>query len=137
MNKQLKEQIQSIIDTWEGFNLSDVNGIIELRRTLSTYYYNLSEYKAINERGFLTCETDRKDYFNARKIYYINLGETATKATSQAEVDCGDKRFKEVKYEREYKYAKDILNSLDHVLNAMSSAIRQGENENKQGGFHT
>jgi hypothetical protein len=128
--------IKSIVDSWEGVDLSDIAAIIRFRRDLSALYYQLSEYKAQQESFFLTWETERKNHFNTRKVYYIELKMSATEATTRADVDCIDNRQKEVKYEREYKSAKDMLNSLDHILNAMSSAIKVGENEKRQGGYH-
>lgn len=122
---------------WNSANKEDVSEIVELRKTLSTYYYTLSEYKAEQEAKFLTWETERKNVFNHCKLNYIDAGKSSTEATTRAEVEVKSLRESEVKHEREFKQARDILNSLSEVLNAMSSAINVAMAERKQGGYHT
>lgn len=131
------EDIKGIIDSWEGFNLSDVSGIIEFRQKLSALYYRLSEYKADEESYYIGAEAKRKQFFFESKLAYIDQGDSATKAETKAYVNSEGARIEEINHERKYKKAKDILNSLDHVLNAMSSAINQATNERKQSNYHT
>jgi hypothetical protein len=130
------KDIKDIVDSWDRADLSDIAAIIGFRRDLSALYYQLSEYKALNEGAFLTHETHRKNQFNAFKIHYINLGKNVSLSITIAETKVKELREIEVKAEREYKKSKDMLNSLDHILNAMSSAIKVGENEKRQGGYH-
>lgn len=131
------DHIKVIVDSWEGFDLSDIPKILEFRRDLSVYHYQISEYKAQQEAAFLTLETDRKNKFNSYKLDAISQGNNISHSITIAESKVINLREKEVKSEREYKKAKDILNSLEQVLNAMSSAVKVGENEKRQSNFHT
>jgi hypothetical protein len=130
------KDIKDIVDSWDRANLSDIASIIGFRRDLSALYYQLSEHKALNEGAFLTHETERKNTFNTEKLNYIKGGNNVSVSITMAEASVKKLREKEVKAEREYKKSKDMLNSLDHILNAMSSAIKVGENEKRQGGYH-
>ena len=133
------DHIKKIIKIWEDCSLSDIDEIIKLRRDLSVYYYRLAEIKAIDERGFLTWETQRKSNFYHAKMEAIESGKSAAASEVIAETrkDVVEARKEEVTFERDYKKAKDILSSLDHVLNSMSSAINQATNERKQSNYHT
>lgn len=127
--KQIKKQIDALIDTWEGFNLSDTNALIDLRRQISVYSYRLSEIASINRFMFIKNETYRKNEYNRIKHEEMSKGSSGVKSESEAQEKVAELRIKEVEYEGLYKSSETLLGAVYKVLDSIASAINLNTKE--------
>ena len=96
---------------------------------MSTLYSNYGELESEAHTRFLTYETERKNTFNKHKLDFIEGGDSATTATTKAEVEVVLLRKKEVVAEREYKASKVSRESLAKILDSMASVINFNNKE--------
>lgn len=123
--------VNKVIQMWGACDLNDMPRILDIRRMASIYRYHLAEVKAEQESAFITHETHRKTTYYAEIDKHMKDGESRSAAEVKAEVEVRELREKEAMAERTFKHYRDLLDSIDQVLNAMSSAINNGMQEKK------